>query len=302
MSKEGNNVIYTVTLNPSVDYSMYPELFREGVINRSQREAHTYGGKGINVSAMLRNLGVESTALGFVGGFSGKEIERLSRRAGIKCDFCEIRDTSRINIKIISDSETAINGKGPFIRLEEEQELTQKLSALSEDDTVIISGSAPESESGALLENVINAASHTRLIADMEGAALELAVGKKPFLIKPNREELCGLFGKEDMDETEIASAAGELRFRGVKNVLVSLGEDGALLASDDGNIYRIRAPKVDVASTVGAGDSLLAGFLAGYAEGAQFALGLGTAAGSATAACERIADYEDVMNIFSQM
>ncbi|MBQ5778171.1 MAG: 1-phosphofructokinase, partial [Oscillospiraceae bacterium] len=130
-------MIYTLTLNPSIDYSMFPVLFSAGEINRSEEELVSFGGKGINVSAILSRLGVGNRALGFVGGFSGKEIERLSRRAGIECDFCEISENSRINVKIISDKETAINGKGPLIREEEEQKLLEKLSALSEEDTVI---------------------------------------------------------------------------------------------------------------------------------------------------------------------
>lgn len=295
-------MIYTVTLNPSVDYSVFPAEFHAGEINRSEREVHSFGGKGINVSAMLANLGVESTALGFVGGFSGAEIERLARRTGVECDFCEIREPSRINVKIISDMETAVNGKGPFIRLEEEQELLEKLASLSEEDTVVVSGSAPESESGALLQNVLDAADNARLVVDMDGAALKYALTKKPYLIKPNYEELCALFGKAEMSDNEVASAAARLRNEGVSNVLVSLGGRGALLASSDGNIYRVAAPQVDVVSTVGAGDSFLAGFLAGEERGAQFALALASAAGSATAACERIADAADVMEIFARM
>ncbi|MBQ8003898.1 MAG: 1-phosphofructokinase family hexose kinase, partial [Oscillospiraceae bacterium] len=286
-------MIYTVTLNPSVDYSVFPTEFHAGEINRSEREVHSFGGKGINVSAMLANLGVESCALGFIGGFSGKEIERLATRAGIACDFIKTQDPSRINIKIISDTETAVNGKGPFIRIEEERELILKLSRLTEEDTVVVSGSAPESESGSLLENVLDAATCARLIVDMDGAALKYAIEKQPYLIKPNYDELCALFGKAEMRDNEIASAAAHLRRGGVKNVLVSLGGQGAVLASSDGNIYRVRAPHVDVISTVGAGDSFLAGFLAGEERGAQFALSLASAAGSATAACERIADAE---------
>lgn len=295
-------MIYTVTLNPSVDYSVFPAEFRAGEINRSEREVHSFGGKGINVSAMLANLGAESRALGFVGGFSGREIERLATRAGVECDFCEIREPSRINVKIISDTESAVNGKGPFIRLEEEQELLDKLSSLSEEDTVVVSGSAPESESGALLQNVLDAVGKARLVVDMDGAALKYALTKKPYLIKPNYEELCALFGKAEMSDNEIASAAAGLRGNGVGNVLVSLGERGSILASDDGNIYRVVAPQVDVVSTVGAGDSFLAGFLAGEGRGAQFALSLASAAGSATAACEKIADAADVMEIFARM
>lgn len=295
-------MIYTVTLNPSIDYSVFPAEFRTGEINRSEREVHSFGGKGINVSAMLANLGTESCALGFVGGFSGAEIERLARRAGVECDFCEISEPSRINVKIISDTESAVNGKGPFIRLEEERELLEKLSCLTEEDTVVVSGSAPESESGALLQNVLDAAENARLVVDMDGAALKYAIEKKPYLIKPNYEELCTLFGKAEMSDNEVASAAAGLRREGVGNVLVSLGGRGALLASSDGNIYRVAAPQVDVVSTVGAGDSFLAGFLAGEERGAQFALSLASAAGSATAACERIADAADVMEIFARM
>ena len=295
-------MIYTITLNPSIDYSMFPEKFLEGEINRSEAELTTFGGKGINVSAILSRLGVENRALGFVGGFSGKEIERLARRSGIECDFCEISENSRINVKVISDCETAINGKGPFIREGEERELLEKLSALSEEDTVIISGKSPESESGELLTNIIEASAHTRLVADMEGDDLLFAVERKPFLIKPNREELEALFGKTLGDEGKVASFAAELRARGAKNVLVSLGGDGAILAADDGKIYRARAPRVEVKSTVGAGDSCLAGFVAGYDKGFSFALSLAMAAGSATAASTALAEGEEIMRIFSEM
>ncbi|MBQ5777259.1 MAG: hexose kinase, partial [Oscillospiraceae bacterium] len=277
-------------------------LFSAGEINRSEEELVSFGGKGINVSAILSRLGVGNRALGFVGGFSGKEIERLSRRAGIECDFCEISENSRINVKIISDKETAINGKGPLIREEEEQKLLEKLSALSEEDTVIISGKSPESESGELLCRVIDAAAHTRLVADMEGEDLLFAIERKPFLIKPNREELEAISGRTLSDEGEVARLAAELRARGAKNVLVSLGGDGAILAADDGKIYRARAPRVEVRSTVGAGDSCLAGFIAGYDKGFDFALSLAMAAGSATAASAALAEGEEIMKIFSEM
>ncbi len=295
-------MIYTVTLNPSVDYLMHPAAFSAGELNRSEYEKHTYGGKGINVSAMLANLGIENRALGFIGGYSGGEIARLVRRAGIECDFCEISEPSRINVKVCASPETEINGKGPFIRLEEERGLLDKLSLLTDEDTVIISGSAPESESGALLENVLDACGSARLVADMSGRALEAAICRKPYLIKPNITELCELFGVSEMSEAEAAGAARELQSRGVGNVAVSLGAKGALLASDDGNIYRMRAPAIDAVSTVGAGDSFLAGFLAGEKNSPQFALALGVAAGSATASCDGIADGALVMDIFSKM
>ncbi len=300
--KEVIGVIYTLTLNPSIDYSMLVGQFREGEINRSSAEVSGFGGKGINVSAILTRLGVENCALGFCGGFSGKEIERLARLSGLKCDFCEISGNSRINVKIISEKETAINGNGPYIRLEEEKKLILKLSALSENDTVIISGKSPESESGRLLENVINATAHTRLVADMEGDDLLFAIEKKPFLIKPNREELQGIFQKENLSDGEIAECAASLRGKGAKNVLVSLGKEGAILAADDGKLYRVRAPHVDVVSTVGAGDSCLAGFMAGYPNGISFALSLSMAAGAATAQSAALAETEEIMKIFSEM
>lgn len=295
-------MIYTITLNPSIDYSMHPKSLRAGEINKSEFEKVTFGGKGINVSAVLAALGRESVALGFVGGYTGREIERLCRRAGVVCDFCEIQDSSRINVKVQADTETAINGKGPLIRFDEEEALLKKLSELSAEDTAIISGSAPESESGRLLENVIEAVSHTRFIADMDGASLALAVSKRPYLIKPNLEEFCSLCGRHNMTIEEIAAEGSRLRREGVKNVLVSLGGDGALLASCDGNIYRASAPACDVISTVGAGDSLLAGFLAGEDGSPSLALALGVAAGSATAARTGLASGEEIMSFFAGM
>ncbi len=297
-------MIYTVTLNPSIDYSMTVRGMSVAKINRSESELSAFGGKGINVSAMLGNLGVESTVLGFVGGYSGSEIERLSRRAGLLCDFVKIREDSRINVKIISDEETAINGKGPMIYLEEEEALLEKLRGLSHEDTVILSGKAPESESGNLLENVMDAISHTRFVADMDGKALELAIGRAPYLIKPNEYELAALFGKERLSEQELLAAVNTLREDGVGNVLVSCGGEGALLAADDGKFYKIKAPVVDVVNTTGAGDSLLAGFIAGRTQGQEigFSLALAVAAGSATAASCGIADGESVLSLLSEM
>ena len=295
-------MIYTITLNPSIDYLMYPKSFSAGQINRSEQEIANFGGKWLNVSFVLSALGVKNRALGFAGGFSGREIIRLASRAGIECDFCETAEDSRINVKIISDTETALNGKGPFIRKNEEEALLEKLSGLSEEDTVILSGKGLMSESGELLRSVIGAVSHTRFIADMEGDDLLYAIEKRPFLIKPNIDELLAIFGGDDVSDETIAKYARELQRHGAENVLVSLGGDGAILASDDGKIYRMRAPKIEVKSTVGAGDSCLAGFVAGYERGPQFALSLAMAAGAATAASEGIADTEEILSILHGM
>lgn len=297
-------MIYTITLNPSIDYSMTVKNMKVSEINRSEEELSVFGGKGINVSAMLKNLGVESTVLGFVGGYTGSEIERLCKRSGLTCDFVKIREDSRINIKITSETETAINGKGPMVYLEEEEELLSKLRGLSSEDTVILSGSPPESESGKLLENILDAISHTRFVADMDGEKMRLAIEKKPYLIKPNEYELAGLFGKEKMSDEELVSAAASIREGGVGNVLLSLGGKGAVLSADDGKIYKIKAPSVSVVNTTGAGDSLLAGFLAAKAQGQEtgFSLALAVAAGSATAACFGIADGESVLSVLADM
>ncbi len=295
-------MIYTITLNPSIDYLMYPKSFSDGKINRSEKEIANFGGKGLNVSSVLSSLGVENRALGFAGGFSGREIIRLAHRAGIECDFCEIAEDSRINVKIISDSETAINGSGPLVRLEEEKKLLLKLSALSSEDTVIVSGKSAMSESGNLLRGIIDTVSHTRLIADMEGDDLLYATEKGAFLIKPNREELLALFGEEDTSDETVVRCAGKLKELGAENVLVSLGGDGAILLSDDGKVYRMRAPQIEVKSTVGAGDSCLAGFVAGYEKGPEFALSLAMAAGAATTASEGIASAEEIIGVLSEM
>ncbi len=295
-------VVYTITLNPSIDYLMYPKSFSTGKINRSEKELSNFGGKGLNVSFVLSALGVKNRALGFAGGFSGREIIRLATRAGIECDFCETAEDSRINVKIISDMETAVNGKGPLIRKDEEDALLKKLSELSEEDTVILSGKGVESESGELLRNIIEAVSHTRFVADMEGDDLLYAIEKHPFLIKPNIDELLAIFGGDDASDETVAKHARELQRRGAANVLVSLGSSGAILASDDGKIYRMRAPKIEVKSTVGAGDSCLAGFVAGYGRGPQFALSLAMAAGAATAASDEIADAEEILSILHEM
>ncbi|MBQ6846420.1 MAG: 1-phosphofructokinase family hexose kinase [Oscillospiraceae bacterium] len=298
-------MIYTITLNPSIDYSMTVKDMNVTKINRSEEELSSFGGKGINVSAMLGNLGIDSTALGFSGGYTGMEIERLCKRCGIACDFVKIREDSRINVKILSESECAINGKGPMIYLEEEEELLKKLSALSEKDMVILSGNAPESESGKLLENVMEAVSHTIFVADMDGVNLDLAIDKRPYLIKPNEYELAALFGKERfLEEREIIAAAANLRDEGVKNVLVSCGGSGAILAAEDGNFYKIKAPEVQVVNTVGAGDSLLAGFVAARERGKpfDFSLALAVASGSATAASSGIAEGEMVLSLLADM
>lgn len=296
-------MIYTLTANPSLDYLVYADGFKAGKINRSTSEKLLCGGKGINVSVMLSRLGVQNTALGFVGGFVGREIERLVKAEGVICDFTEIFETSRINVKIFSQDETALNARGPHVSEEEQNELFEKLSALEEDDMLVFSGKLTAgAEKEELLTKALSANRRPKLAVDMEGEDLKTAIEYRPYLIKPNVDELCGIFGTDRMDENDIASAARKLQKEGCENVLVSRGKDGAILASDDGNIYRIKAPQGRVISTVGAGDSMLAGFLAGISRGAQYALALGTAAGSATAFSEGLAGAEEVCGVLCSM
>mgnify|MGYP004657736577 CR=1 FL=1 len=294
-------MIYTLTANPSLDYLLYAESFNAGKINRSRSEKLICGGKGINVSVMLSRLGVRNTALGFVGGFVGEEIKRLVRAEGVICGFTEISHNSRINVKIFSESETALNACGPFVSEEEENVLLERLAELGEDDTLVFSGKLA-GDSVGFLEKTLSINRKPKLVVDMEGEDLKKAIEYRPYLIKPNEEELCALFGTDCMDEEKTAAAASKLRREGCENVLVSRGESGAILASDDGNIYRIKAPRGKVISTVGAGDSMLAGFLAGISRGAEYALALGTAAGSATAFSEDLADSETVCRVLCSM
>ncbi len=288
--KEKKAMIYTITTNPSLDYSMYLMRFAEGAVNRSVREDITFGGKGINVSVVLARLGMESTALGFVAGFVGDEIERLVRNEGVMCDFVHTEGLSRINIKLYAEEESAVNGAGPQVSERAEACLLKKLAHVTKDDFVVISGASASSESGNLTENVLKAAQGAKIVADMEGKALETALNYRPFLIKPNLEELSGLFPDCGMTEENVVDCALRLRGRGAENVLVSLGAGGAILAASDGRIYRKEAPQGEVKSTVGAGDSMVAGFISSIEHGFAHALENAVAAGSATAFSEGLA------------
>ncbi len=283
-------MIYTITTNPSLDYSMHLARFTEGAVNRSVREDITFGGKGINVSVVLARLGIESVALGFVAGFVGDEIERRVCAEGVACDFVHTEGQSRINVKLYAECESAVNGAGPRISIEDEKLLLKKLKNVGKDDIVILSGASASSEGGNLTENVLEVAKDAKIVVDMEGEALNMALSYRPFLIKPNLEELSGLFPDCDITEDNVAYFASRLRERGAENVLVSLGERGAILAASDGRIYRKEAPKGELKSTVGAGDSMVAGFIGSIEHGFLRALENAVAAGSATAFSEGLA------------
>lgn len=294
-------MIYTVTFNPSLDYVVQVDDFAVGEINRTRTESIYPGGKGINVSLVLQNLGLPSVALGFTAGFSGAEIERLLQEAGCRCDFIAVKaGYSRINTKIISGAETALNGQGPQLSEAELAALFNKLRRLTQDDVLVLAGSIPASLPDNIYEQILELLQPvgTRVVVDATGDLLLKVLKYRPFLIKPNHEELGEFFGRGPLlTEAEILAAAQKLQQQGARNVLVSRGANGALLLDENGKLYKQASPKGTLVNSVGAGDSMVAGFLAGYLQTQDYdaALRLGVAAGSASAFKVWLATREDV-------
>ena len=283
-------MVYTVTFNPAIDYVVYISGgLKLNDINRNASEEFQFGGKGINVSNMLRTLGLPTVALGFVAGFIGEGLERGLAEMGLDTDFIHVAEgMTRINVKVKAGEETEINGIGPTITEADMQKLYAKLDAISPGDTLVLSGSIPKCLSGD---------SYERIMARLDGRGIRIAVDAtrdllvnvlkyRPFLIKPNNHELGEIFARVLKTDEEIAECAAKLQEMGARNVLVSMAGDGALLMDEAGVCHRIGCPKGKVLNSVGAGDSMVAGFLAGYLETGDYdyALRLGTAAGSATA------------------
>ena len=294
-------MIYTVTFNPSLDYVVQVDDFAVGEINRTRTESIYPGGKGINVSLVLQNLGLPSVALGFTAGFSGAEIERLLQEAGCRCDFIAVKaGYSRINTKIISGAETALNGQGPQLSEAELAALFNKLRRLTQDDVLVLAGSIPASLPDNIYEQILELLQPvgTRVVVDATGDLLLKVLKYRPFLIKPNHEELGEFFGRGPLlTEEEILAAAQKLQQQGARNVLVSRGANGALLLDENGRMHKQASPKGTLVNSVGAGDSMVAGFLAGYLQTQDYdaALRLGVAAGSASAFKAWLATREDV-------
>jgi len=293
-------MIYTVTFNPSLDYVVSTENFQTGKINRASTEAIFAGGKGINVSWVLSELGVGSTTLGFVSGFSGKELEHRVQEKGIKTDFIHVKDGfTRINIKLRSEMETEINGQGPVVSEEELSQLIEKISCMTEEDMLIISGSACRGLSQNIYADIVKACKEKeiRVVVDASSTLLWNTLEYQPFLIKPNHYELGDIFNREITTREEIIFYGKELQNRGARNVLVSAGGDGAVLIAEDGQVYEMEAPIGTVVNSVGAGDSMVAGFLAGYMENGDYenALRMGVYAGSVTAFSEGLATKSDI-------
>lgn len=283
-------MIYTVTFNPAIDYvvALKGEL-QPGKINRNANEDFFFGGKGINVSNVLRSLGYESVALGFVAGFTGTALEQGLQDLGQRTDFVQASTgMTRINVKIRGGQETQINGIGPEITPVELEQFYAKLEKLTGGDILILSGSIPRCLPENSYEQIMERFSDRgiRFVVDGEGELLLNTLKYRPFLIKPNHHELGALFGKKMTADEEILACARRLQDMGARNVLVSMGDQGAMLLDEQGICHRIGCPPGQVINTVGAGDSMVAGFLAGFIQtgGYGYALRLGTAAGSATA------------------
>ncbi|MEJ8734941.1 MULTISPECIES: 1-phosphofructokinase [Mediterraneibacter] len=294
-------MIYTVTFNPSLDYVVQIDNMELGQINRTKKENIYPGGKGNNVSVILSNLGLESRALGFKAGFTGKVMDDMLRAYGCQTDFILLPEgNSRINVKIKADTESEINGQGPVIEKEALIRLYAKLQELEPGDILVLAGSIPDTLPENVYEQIMERMEYTgvRVVVDATGELLKRVLKYHPFLIKPNNHELGDLFGTTLYTEEEIIMYAQKLQKMGAVNVLVSMAEKGALLLAEDGQVRKMRPPKGTVVNSVGAGDSMVAGFLAGYLNTGDYekALELGTAAGSATAFVSWLASKEEIV------
>lgn len=300
-------MIYTVTCNPSLDYIVSVDNFRLGMTNRTDSEKIVPGGKGLNVSMVLRNLGIESTALGFAAGFTGEEIIRRAKEEGLNTDFIFLKEgTSRINLKLKSVDGTEINGRGPDVGEEEIGHLMKKLDCLTEEDILVLAGSIPCSIPDDLYEKIMERLDgrNVKTVVDAEGKLLLHVLRYRPFLVKPNHHELGALFGVKLRSREEAIPYAKKLRKQGALNVLVSMGGEGAVLAAADEKTYSAPAPEGKLVNSVGAGDSMVAGFLAGWTEqnDYEYAFSMGLAAGSASAFSESLATREEVQDLYSRV
>ena len=300
-------MIYTVTFNPALDYVVRVKDFTAGTVNRTYSEQIFYGGKGINAAGILANLGLETTALGFIAGFTGDEIERGVKKMGFSSDFIRVKEgMSRINVKLKSNEESEINGMGPVITQEDTEKLFFKLDQLQKGDVLVLSGSIPSSMDERIYEKIMARLEEKaiRIVVDAEKGLLLNVLKYHPFLIKPNNHELGDMFGVTLHSEKEIEEYAKRLQDMGARNVLVSMAGDGALLVTEDKTVYQQGVARGTVKNSVGAGDSMVAGFLAGYLNTGdyEYALKLGTAAGGATAFSEGLGTREEIMKLYNTL
>ena len=301
-------MIYTVTFNPAIDYIVRLDKLIEGEINRVNYEQVLGGGKGINVSIVLSNLGQETTALGFIAGFTGEEIKRQLIEKGVKSDFVHLQEGfTRINVKIKANVETEINGQGPYINEDKREELFTKLNNLIEGDTLVLSGSVPKTLPSDMYQQVLSRLQNKniRVVVDAEKDLLLKVLKYKPWLIKPNNHELGDIFGVMLKSNEEITTYAKKLQTMGAQNVLVSMAGDGAILVTDNNESYFSPAPKGKLVNSVGAGDSMVAGFITGYNESNGDylkTLNMAIATGSASAFSENLATRSEVETLLNSM
>lgn len=300
-------MIYTVTFNPSLDYIVSVDGFTLGRVNRTTKELVYPGGKGVNVSLVLKNLGMENTALGFIAGFTGTEIERGLKEWGCLTDFIKIPEgMSRINMKLRSREESEINGQGPRISEDALEELYRKLDAMEPGDVLVLAGSIPNSMPDSSYEQILARVQDKKIrsVVDATGDLLVNVLKYHPFLIKPNNHELEEIFHVPMDSKETIVAHAKKMQEMGAENVLISMAGDGAILVAADGSVWQSPAPKGNVVNSVGAGDSMVAGFITGYLKSQSYeeAFHMGICTGSASAFSERLATQEEVDGILGQM
>lgn len=299
-------MIYTLTFNPSLDYIVTVPEFTCGMVNRTSEEVIFPGGKGINVSIVLNNLGIENTALGFLAGFTGEELKRLIEKKGIHAEFISVAEgMTRINVKLRAELETEINGQGPEIGKEDIEKLYERLERLQDGDVLVMAGSIPDVMPQTMYMDIMKhlQKKNLRIVVDATRDLLVNVLEYKPFLIKPNTHELEEIFRVRIDKEEDIIKYAKELQQRGARNVLVSRAGDGAILVAEDGSIFQAAAPKGTVVNSVGAGDSMVAGFLAGYLEHGTYesAFQMGVCTGSASAFSKELATKDEVLLLLKE-
>lgn len=299
-------MIYTVTFNPAIDYVVHTDELEVGLVNRAKAEEIYFGGKGINVSMVLAELGVKSKALGFIAGFTGEAIEKGVVLCGVCSDFVKLeKGFSRINVKIKAAKETELNGQGPDIGREDIDKLFEKLEEIKPGDTIVLAGSIPGSLPSDIYEKILERLEgrNVRAVVDATKDLLMNVLKYKPFLVKPNNFELGEMFGVHLKDDDDIVKYALKLKEMGAVNVLVSMAGDGAILVDETGRVHKCGVCKGEVKNSVGAGDSMVAGFIAGCEQGDyEYALKLGTATGGATAFSDGLAKKELVYKLIEQL
>lgn len=301
-------MIYTVTLNPSIDHVIEMNELQEGIVNKVNIENFYAGGKGINVSKILKEHGVENIALGFISGFTGEFIKNNLEQCGIKNDFINVfNGYSRINMKIkTNENETEINGLGPSISSSNIKDLFNQLEKLSSNDILVLAGSIPPSLSDNFYEEIMKQLStkNVKIIVDARNNLLLNVLKYRPFLIKPNHHEISEIFNKEIKTIDELIFHGNKLKEMGAQNVLISMGGDGAILITESNEIYRSNIPKGTLKNSVGSGDSMVGGFITGYLKTNDYkeALKLGTASGSATAYSDDLAKISFINELSSQI